>query len=308
MNQNRAGCVWLELLRAPNLLTVPGDVLAGFALAGGAQGQWPVLVVAGGAGLALYVAGLAINDYADRAEDFRERPGRPIPSGRLSPVAVLLTGLLALGLGLGAAGLSGSRSLAVAVILSLAIIAYNYGLKRLRGIGALNMGLCRGLNLLLGASVAGQENFLGALPLTTLLAAISETLLVAVVTSIAAHETETRRLGFWRWLPGVVSGMALLMLAACTRWPSDGVGRMLAVLFTGVLAVGWFLAVGHALRGTPSPVTVGRGIGAWIRGLLLLQACFCALAVQAPWSLLAACLLLLLLPVAGRLGRSFAGS
>ena len=52
-----------------------------------------------------------------------------------------------------------------------------------------------------------------------------------------------------------------------------------------MLAAGWFLAVGHALRGTPSPAVVGRGIGAWIRGLLLL-----------------------LLPAAERLGRSFAGS
>ena len=74
------------------------------------------------------------------------------------------------------------------------------------------------------------------------------------------------------------------------------------------MAAGWFLAVGHALRGTPSPAVVGRGIGAWIRGLLLLQAAFCALAVQAPWGLAAACLLLLLLPAAERLGRSFAGS
>jgi hypothetical protein len=83
---------------------------------------------------------------------------------------------------------------------------------------------------------------------------------------------------------------------------------MFAALVLGVLAVGWFLAVGHALRGTPSPGTVGRGIGAWIRGLLLLQAAFCALAAQTPWSLVATCLLLALLPVAERLGRSFSGS
>ena len=33
----------------------------------------------------LYLAGMALNDYADRDVDAVERPGRPIPSGRVSP-------------------------------------------------------------------------------------------------------------------------------------------------------------------------------------------------------------------------------
>ena len=308
MNQPRARRAWLELFRAPNLLTVPGDALAGFALAGGVLGQWRALAAAGMAGLALYAAGLAFNDYSDRADDARERPMRPIPSGRLRSLTVLVAGLLALGLGLGTASLAGSRALAVAALMCLAIVAYDAGLKRVRGAGALTMGLCRGLNLLLGAAVANPDNFHGALRTAVLIAALAETLVVASVTVIAARETETRRLGGWRWAPGVLLGMALVTVAACTSWPPDRAGRMLAALVSGVLAAGWFLAVGHALRGAPSPAVVGRGIGAWIRGLLLLQAAFCALAVQAPWGLAAACLLLLLLPAAERLGRSFAGS
>ncbi len=308
MNHSGARRAWLELLRAPNLLTAPGDALAGFALAGGALGQWRALAAAGAAGLALYAAGLAFNDYADRAEDARERPMRPIPSGRLRSATVLVTGLLALGLGLATASLAGSRALALAVPLCLAIIAYDVGLKRVPGLGALTMGLCRGLNLLLGAAAANPEKFHGALRTAVLIAALAETLVVASVTVIAARETETRPLGGWRWAPGALLGMGLATVAACASWPPDGAGRMLAALVSGVLAVGWFLAVGHALRGTPSPAAVGRGIGAWIRGLLLLQAACCALAVQAPWGLAAACLLLLLLPAAEKLGRTFAGS
>lgn len=308
MNQTRAGRAWLELFRAPNLLTVPGDVLAGFALAGGAPRQALALAAAALAGLALYAAGLAINDYADRAEDARERSARPIPSGRLAPVTVLRCGLLTLALGLLAAGLAGASALVTAALLGLAIAAYDLGLKRVRGIGAATMGLCRGLNLLLGAAVVLPLNLQCARWLPPLIAALAESLLVAAVTAIAARETETRRLGAWRWIPGALLGMGLLTVAAYAPWPPEAALRRLAALSAGVLAVGWFLAVGHALRGTPPPVAVGRGIGAWIRGLLLLQAAFCTLAVRTPWGLLAACLLLCLLPAAGRLGRSFAGS
>ena len=31
------------------------------------------------------MAGMALNDYADREIDAVERPGRPIPSGRVTP-------------------------------------------------------------------------------------------------------------------------------------------------------------------------------------------------------------------------------
>ena len=66
------------------MLSVPGDVLVGAA----ASGQ--VRDVPRAAGLAaasscLYLAGMALNDYADRDVDAVERPGRPIPSGRVTP-------------------------------------------------------------------------------------------------------------------------------------------------------------------------------------------------------------------------------
>ena len=46
----------------------------------------------------LYLAGMALNDLADREEDARERPERPIPSGAVSPrAAALIGGSLLLG-------------------------------------------------------------------------------------------------------------------------------------------------------------------------------------------------------------------
>uniref|UniRef100_UPI00215636E7 UbiA family prenyltransferase n=1 Tax=Streptomyces sp. SM12 TaxID=1071602 RepID=UPI00215636E7 len=74
-----------ELVRAPAALTVPGDIVAGAAAAGRALDGRVALTAAGS--VCLYWAGMALNDWADREEDARDRPGRPIPSGRVSPSA-----------------------------------------------------------------------------------------------------------------------------------------------------------------------------------------------------------------------------
>src|SRR4051794_41703250 len=83
-----------ELVRLPAVLSVPGDVLVGAAASGqvGNVGRPAGLVASSSC---LYLAGMALNDYADREVDAVERPGRPIPSGRVSPeFALALAGAL----------------------------------------------------------------------------------------------------------------------------------------------------------------------------------------------------------------------
>ena len=78
---------WLRLVRLPNLLTVPGDPVSGFLLAAAAKGQMPhigKMAAAAGASLCLYIFGLILNDMVDLAEDARERPERPLPSGSVT--------------------------------------------------------------------------------------------------------------------------------------------------------------------------------------------------------------------------------
>jgi hypothetical protein len=77
-----------ELVRLPATLSAPGDVLVGAACAGQ---QRDARRTAGrvAASWCLYASGMALNDYADRAIDAIERPGRPIPSGRVSPAFAL---------------------------------------------------------------------------------------------------------------------------------------------------------------------------------------------------------------------------
>ena len=101
---------WLQLFRAPNLFTVPGDPLAGYLLT--SLGVLDLRVIyAVAASLCFYAAGLLMNDLWDLEEDRRERPNRPLPSGAASRRAVwsmmmilAVAGLTAIVLGAGARG------------------------------------------------------------------------------------------------------------------------------------------------------------------------------------------------------------
>jgi 4-hydroxybenzoate polyprenyltransferase len=141
---------YLELVRAPAVLTVLGDTIAGGAAAGHAlSGRRMVLPLASAC---LYAGGMALNDYADRGTDARERPERPIPSGRISAGSALTaaTVLTLAGLGLSAAG-GGRRALAVGLPLATAIWTYDLLAKNHPLSGALTMGSCRALDVLMGA-------------------------------------------------------------------------------------------------------------------------------------------------------------
>ncbi|MGP4031128.1 SCO3242 family prenyltransferase [Pseudarthrobacter sp. 1C304] len=141
---------YLELVRAPAVLTVLGDTLVGGAAAGQVlSGRRMVLPLASAC---LYAGGMALNDYADRGNDARERPERPIPSGRISARNALAAAavLTLAGLGLSAAG-GGRRALAVGVPLAGSIWIYDLLAKNHPVSGALTMGSCRALDVLMGA-------------------------------------------------------------------------------------------------------------------------------------------------------------
>jgi 4-hydroxybenzoate polyprenyltransferase len=145
---------WAELLRVSALFTVPGDALAGAAAAGRAPNRGTAYAV--GASLCLYEAGMALNDWADRAEDAVDRPHRPIPSGRITPTAALLAAGALTAAGLALAARAGRPSLAVAAALSATVWSYDLHFKHTAA-GPTAMATARGLDLLLGAVATGAS-------------------------------------------------------------------------------------------------------------------------------------------------------
>lgn len=302
--------IWLTALRAPNLLTVPGDPLAGFLLASwpgvgpSAPSPWPSLL----ASLCLYCAGLLSNDFFDREEDARERPQRPLPQGWITPGTALYTAMFLTGIGIILAACSSLHSMFTALLLAAVVWAYNAGGKRHVHAGPYLMGLCRALSLLLGATAFGMRG-LAVLPI---LAAGGLFFYIAAVTRIAQNETATVRIGPSRWLPlGVLLLTFVLLflldpdqgcLRGMTGWWEV---RVYPFLLAGC-ACGWGLIAGIRLGGCPAPAVTGRVVGSLIRGVLLYQASFCAFAQ--PSDGLVDLVLLSALPVSCLLSRTFYAS
>lgn len=140
---------WAELLRVSALFSVPGDALAGAAGVGRRPDRGTVL--AAGASLCLYEAGMALNDWADRDEDAVDRPHRPIPSGRVSPAAALGAAGALTAAGLALAARAGRPALTVATGLAATVWAYDLRLKHTKA-GPAAMAAARSLDLLLGAT------------------------------------------------------------------------------------------------------------------------------------------------------------
>lgn len=146
---------YLQLVRLPNVFTALADILLGWLAVDPERTHLPGLVGLLAASACLYMAGMVLNDFFDVDQDRRERPFRPLPSGRVSRRAAGMLGAALLVAGTLAAALVSGTSLAVALGLVSAILLYDGGLKRTWA-GPLAMGGCRLANVLLGVSLAGR--------------------------------------------------------------------------------------------------------------------------------------------------------
>lgn len=248
-----------ELVRAPAAITVPGDTMAGGS---------PTAVLAVSS-VCLYWAGMALNDYADRDLDAKERPERPIPSGRVRPGRALAVALALTGSGLGlTAATGGLRALRVALPLAGAVYAYDLSLKDTHA-GPAVMAVARGLDVLLGGAVAA-EGVCRALPAAAAIAAHTygvTTLSRGEVNGGTAPRSSVAL---------VATGLAT-SLAGCAilRGARAGYGTAEATLLLAVYAGFVGRAQVRATRRSDAAVT-RQAVGASILGLMPLQAALIA--------------------------------
>ena len=287
---------WLQLLRVPNLLTVPGDPIVGFFSWGsiryfspGAKafvtiGEVAMLIPAVVSVLMLYCAGLVLNDLFDLNEDNRTRRHRPLPSGRISVTSAVAVTVTFFVIGLAAAWFNGALCAGIAGVLSLSIVSYNAGAKRIPIIGPLNMGLCRGLSVFMGLAITSSLG-LGPDSTSTLLTSDKLSMLltwpfysitplilyIAAISLIASRETKSVRMLIQPWLPATVVAVWMFCLAQQAIGGDSPVGGAALVIIAG-LPVVMTLVAGWRLKGTPSPKTVQLAVGELIGALLLIQA------------------------------------
>jgi 4-hydroxybenzoate polyprenyltransferase len=145
-------------MRPANIVTSVADVLAGITISGFlakpfAGAGLPPLIFLCISTIGLYGGGIVFNDVFDAALDAVERPERPIPSGLVSRQRAALLGAILFAIGITSAFLVNAVSGIFAVAITMAALIYDKWGKHQTFLGPLNMGLCRGLNLLLGISI-----------------------------------------------------------------------------------------------------------------------------------------------------------
>ena len=149
---------YLQLIRLPNVFTAVADVLMGFLFTHESLDPLSVCAALVLSSSLLYMAGMILNDVFDIEIDRKERPERPLSSGRISIRVASCLGAGMLFAGIVAAGLASYlandlRCGFVGLLLAVMIVGYDLVFKRTM-FGPLAMGLCRFLNVLLGMSAA----------------------------------------------------------------------------------------------------------------------------------------------------------
>ena len=278
---------YLELVRVPNLFTAVGDVVAGYLLLSRGVGvDRRALVAVAAASVALYAAGVVLNDYFDRDLDRVERPERPVPSGRVTPRSALLLGGGLLGLGCLLALAAGAVSGLVAFLLATCIVLYDARGKRVPYVGSLNMGACRFLNVALGASAVplGRiEPWLWfVLPVASIVMAY-----IAAVTVLSTGEV-------WGGTRAVAAAVfaVLVGVVAAVLWlgMTDRLSDSTYLGFLALFATATFSVVGRVVL-SPTAPNIRRAIKVCVLSLLLLDAAFAAGAGGLGYGLLVALLI-----------------
>jgi 4-hydroxybenzoate polyprenyltransferase len=234
---------------------------------------------------AVYWAGMILNDCFDLEEDRRERPERPLPSGRISLPAAWAAGGALLALALLLALAAGERILSATAALAATVLLYD-GLLKGGALGPLAMGLCRYLNWIMGLSVVPVLGTpLMLLPLPMLLYTMG-------VTYLSRAETGTEiRAGVIR----AAAALAAVALAVLTLYPAGVQTQPFALAVLLALMVHLARALWR-VGAEPSADRVRQGVRAMLLGMIVLDAAL--LAGDGQWVAAAA---LLPLALAGRL-------
>lgn len=295
---------WAQLVRLPNVFTVLADVSAAYLLVGHHPQPIARFVLVVLAGVALYWAGMILNDVFDVERDQLERPSRPIPAGlipigqaRMAGWGLLILGV-ALAAGSGQVTTDGAdvaatwMPAAVALALAVMVVAYDGPLKK-TPLAPAAMGSCRILSFLLGASpwfpLEGWPYF----PKYLMGIAIGFGVYIMGITTMARHEASTEELNSTS-SPNlstglIVTGVGAGMLAFAPQLAKGVMNwhlpREAFALIIGMIA---FPVMVRALRAVadPVPLKIQTTIRIGILSLIPFAAAFAFLGAGPLWGTL----------------------
>jgi 4-hydroxybenzoate polyprenyltransferase len=237
--------------------------------------QWSMLFCLMTASTLLYWSGMVWNDYFDLDQDRKERPGRPLASGRIG-----LSAALRLAIGLMVGGVSFAlfadllsneqrlRSTPIALVIVGCIFLYDGFLKTTIA-GPVFMGMCRFFNIVLGLTVVNVMP-----PFWGWLLALVIGIYIAGVTWFA--RTEARDSDKKMLIAAAIVMLASFLLALAIPALALESGKEInpSLLFPYLIALfGGYLgiAVLRAIQ-RPDPIRVQSAIQRAILGLIVFDA------------------------------------
>ena len=285
---------FFRLMRPANIVTSVADVLAGIAISGYfltfETDYFPVLMLCIST-IGLYGGGIVFNDVFDADLDKIERPERAIPSGAVKLKEAIFLGAFLLLSGIVAAFTIAALSGIIAILISFFALLYNKYSKHHSFLGPLNMGLCRGLNLLLGVSIIAvslnEWYFLGIVPLIYIFS-------ITMISQGEVHGLNRNKLYAGAFLYLLVIGSMLYL--------SFNKGQVIIALFF-IIPFAWmiFRPLFIAIK-EPLGKNIGKAVKAGVISLILMDAAWSAVF----GSPVAAICIALLLPLSLWLAKRFA--
>ena len=290
---------FLRLMRPANIVTAIADILAGMIISGYlASPEYSLLPVflLVVATIGLYGGGVVFNDVFDTELDKIERPERPIPSGLVSKKNATVLALLLLVMAIIAASFvhkEGLLSISVlfAFIIAIAAVVYDKWGKHHSLLGPVNMGLCRGFNLLLGMSIIPatvmQYWWLGIFPI----------IYIAAITMISRDEVH----GGKKKTLYAAAAFYLIVLAAISWFAYSNAQLLYAIGFILLFGIMIFLPLSKAIK-DPVAKNIRQSVKAGVLAVILMNAAWAAAFGAIGWALIILCLL----PLSILLARLFA--
>ncbi|WP_276359368.1 UbiA-like protein EboC [Daejeonella sp. H1SJ63] len=286
--------VYLRLMRPANIVTSVADVLAGISVSGYFLTEnpqiIPVLLLCLST-IGLYGGGIVFNDVFDADLDRIERPERAIPRGEVSLSEAIVFGIVLLMIGVFAAFALSVLSGVIAFLIAVFALIYDKFGKHHAFLGPLNMGICRGLNLLLGISIISLSlqsfYFLGLIPLIYIFS-------ITMISQGEVHGSNRNKLYLGAFL--------YLLVISAVLYHSWVQGELiLSGLFIILFAYMIYKPLFAAIR-EPLGKNIGKAVKAGVISLILMDAAWAA----ASGFLVGACFIAALLPLSLLLAKRFA--
>jgi len=262
---------YAALTRISNLPTCWTNVLTGVAIGSFATSKPLAIVPSVLLSIIIslfYMAGMALNDLIDLNIDRKERPGRPIASGMISPQAALIFVVLLFIAAMVLLLIFFPHCIYLALLLAIMIVLYDVTHKRF-SFSVIFMAACRVLIYVIAAyAVFGgstKEFWTKVALASTILA-----LYIAFMTIIARSENE-QQIDKRRWL--AIAIVLLVPAAFALSMPAEFYSYIIAVILLVLLIRAAVLVLNKPPRIKPAVLT-------WLAGICLLDCLFLAILSQ----------------------------